>query len=147
MRQLMKSKKAVSTVFTTVLLILLVVSGMTVVFAFLVSYVEDFQTGQGSAVLENFAFENIWFKNTNEIEITIYNYGKIDLNLKSLYIDGLAFGFTIKNYENSEIPPGGHRTVVTTQIPFTSNTPYQLKIITQRGSIIESYFNSPEVIS
>lgn len=147
MKRLLKSKRAVSAVFTTVLLILLVVSGMTIVFAFLVSYVEDFQTGQGSAVLENFAFENIWFKNTNEIEITIYNYGKIDLNIKSIHIDGLAVIFSIKNYDNNEIPPDEHRTVITNPIPFTSNTAYQFKIVTQRGSTIESYSSSPEVIS
>jgi hypothetical protein len=147
MKRLLKSKRAVSQVFTTVLLILLVVSGMTVVFAFLVSYVQDFQTGQGSAVLENFAFENIWFKGTNEIEVTIYNYGKIDLNIQSIYIDGLAFGFSIKNYDNNEVPPGGHRTAIINPIPFTSNTAYQFKIVTQRGSTIESYSTSPEDIS
>lgn len=139
----MKCKRAVSPVFSTVLLILIVVAGMAVVFAFLVAYVGDFQTGQGSAVLENFVIENVWFKNVDDIEVTIFNYGKIDINVTSMYIDGLLISFSFENENSFKIPAGEHRTAIITPISFNSNTAYQFKIVTRRGSTIESYFVSP----
>ena len=144
MKKLIRTKKAITPVFTTVLLILLVVAGMTIVFAFLVSYVEDYQSGQGAAILENYAIEDVWFKDSNQIEITIFNYGKIELNIKSIFINGLTIGFSVENHDNFELPAGQHRTAITNPTTFTPNTPYQFKIVTQRGSTFESTFISPE---
>ena len=51
--------------FSTILLIVIVVIGMTVAFGFFVNYVRDYQTGSGSSVLEAAEIEDVWFRHTN----------------------------------------------------------------------------------
>jgi hypothetical protein len=65
MRKLFKSKRAVSPVLSTILMIVIVVIGMTVAFAFFVNYVKDYQAGSGSSVFESADIEDVWFKSTN----------------------------------------------------------------------------------
>ena len=48
MRKIIKNSKAVSAVLSTILMILIVVIGMSLVFAFFVNYVRDYQLGRGS---------------------------------------------------------------------------------------------------
>jgi flagellin-like protein len=61
-KKLLRNRRALSPVFSTILLIMIVVIGMTVVFAFFVNYVKDYQTGSGSSVFEAAQIEDVWFK-------------------------------------------------------------------------------------
>ncbi len=67
MKRLFKSKRAVSPVIATVLMILIVMAGMTILFAFIGAYAQSFQAGSGSAVLESLTVEDVWFKNVQPV--------------------------------------------------------------------------------
>lgn len=146
MRKLLIEKGAVSPVLATVLLILVVVLGMSVAFAYFTDYVKNFQTGRGSSVMELVEIEDVWFKNaSNVIEIWLYNYGKVEVKISSLYINGHLVNFNATN-NPVEILPGRHGNI--TAYPtseWTPNTAYRFRLATERGSAFEREYISPDV--
>jgi flagellin-like protein len=143
--RLFKSKRAVSPVIATVLMILIVMAGMTILFAFVGAYAQSFQTGSGSAVLESLTVEDAWFKNqtqqgqaVTQLQVFEYNIGKVELKITSVYVNDSGVTF---NPNPLIIPAGGHGnfTITLTQ-PFSSNR-YNLKIVTERGSAFEGSYS------
>jgi flagellin-like protein len=145
MRSLLRERRGISPIFSTVLLILLVVGGMSFAFAFLVNYVKDYQIGRGSSVLELVCIEDVWFREVEAnapIEIWLYNYGKVDVNVKDLYVNGKAHIFNLPD-ESITIRVGEHGKIITTELFVTSTTAYHLRVVTARGSVFEGEYVSP----
>ena len=145
--RLIKNKRGISPVFTTILLILVVVAGMSLAFAFFTGYVTDFQLGQGSSIMEQIEIEDVWFLNNNEIKITLYNYGKVEANVTSVYINDLQVNFIKEGSSEAfiEISTGEQRVIIVTPLtPLNVNTAYNLKLVTNRGSAFEGQYVTPE---
>ena len=134
MKQFLKSKKAVSPVVSAVIMILVATIGMSVLFAFFVNYARDFQTGSGSAVLESMVVEDIWVKDPNNVEIWVYNVGKVDFNITSVYIND----FQVARALQVRIEVGKHgRLILNLMNPVNVNEPNLFKLVTLRGSAVE----------
>lgn len=138
MRNLYRNKKALSTVISTVLMIMVVMIGMSLLFAYLVVYSDNFRAGSGSAVLESITVEDVYFINNNQVNVTVFNTGKVDFVISSVYIDSLASSTSL----NVEVKQGEH---LTFQIPpasgsFSSGTTYNFKLVTQRGTTLEGTY-------
>lgn len=142
----LKDRKGISPVFTTVTLILVVVLGMSTLFAYFIDYVKDFQLGQGSSILELIEIEDVWFKDNHLINITVFNFGKVDVKITAIYIDGEPAVY-IDNENNTshiEIRVGKHSSIgAQPPNPLTNSTRYNFKLVTERGSIFESEYMSP----
>ena len=113
---------------------------MSFAFAFLTGYVTDFQLGRGSAIMELIEFEDVWFQTETRINATLYNYGKVDVTVLSVYIDGLQANndifltLAIEEHGSIQISPP-HSLNVTTV--------YKLRIVTERGSAFDGQFTTP----
>ena len=132
MMRLFRSRRAVSPVLSTVLMILVVMVGMSLLFAFFVNYTRDFQTGSGSAVLESMTVEDVWFTNPNGPQVWVYNVGKVSLTITSVYVDD-----QLDSSPNIEIKTGQHQ-------PITVGSAYSgctIKIVTARGSAFEGSYS------
>ena len=141
MKNLAGNKKALSPVFTTVLLILVVTMGMSLAMAYFVNYVTDFQTGRGSSIMELVAIEDVWFQSNQTVKMALYNYGKVQVKLDSVYLDGRPVDFTA---ESVEIGVGGLGSVrLNPSSAFRNSTSYHFKLITSRGSTFEGDYVSP----
>jgi flagellin-like protein len=138
MRRLARNRKAVSNVIGTILMIVVVVAGMSIVFGYIVNYVKDYQTGSGASVMELATIEDVWFLNPSTINITLYNYGKVTITVSTLYIDG-----QLQSTFNQQIPIGGHAELPPVQYDWTSGTAYDFKLVTERGTAIEGEYVSP----
>ncbi len=115
---------------STVLMILIVIIGMSVLFGFFVSYVHDFQTGSGSAVLESMVIEDVWVQPDSSAQIWVYNVGKIDFTITSVYVNDQRAGFSPSSLE---VAPGEHGMITLSSAYSGSN----IKIVTLRGSAFE----------
>jgi flagellin-like protein len=153
MKHLSNNRKAVSPVIASVLMILITMIGMTLLFAFVTSYSDNYKAGVGSSVMESITIEDIWLSPhllsyDNTVQISLYNTGKIDSVINSIYVNGSALvtvGSTNTNL-GLKIPVGMHLQV-TAQWPqapnwVTQNT-YAFKINTQRGSNFEVNYVAP----
>jgi flagellin-like protein len=98
MKRLFKNKKAVSPVIATVLMILVTMVGMTLLFAFVSSYSDNYKAGVGSQVMESLTVEDVWLSPGNlsyasdldhTVYLSIYNVGKVDSTITSIYANGL----------------------------------------------------------
>jgi flagellin-like protein len=146
MRRLYTNKKAVSPVIATVLMILVTMAGMTILFGFVTSYSEIYKEGAGSQVLELLTVEDVWIKSDNPpnpVQITVYNAGKIDSQITSVYVNGLALteasGGSDFNLDNFIVKQGDHLTftVYSKGITLYSGQPYTFTIGTKTGSTFE----------
>jgi flagellin-like protein len=138
MRKLFRSRKALSPVLSTVLMILVTIIGMSVLFAFFVNYARDFQLGSGSAVRESLVIEDVGFiKGTNQVEVWVYNVGKVDLKIAAFYIDDSWA--SIDSGSDVAISVGEHG-MLTVSSDFVLNGVYDFKIVTERGSAFEGRY-------
>lgn len=145
MRARPRKKRGLSPIFSNILLILIIVLGMSFAFAFLTGYVTDFQLGRGSAIMELIEFEDVWFKNENQIDITIYNYGKADVKVVSVYLDGIQ-GSLGDNDNFPTLPIGEHGSIqIDPSKLLVQNAVYNIKIVTERGSAFEGKYTSPSL--
>jgi hypothetical protein len=139
-------------------MILVVVIGMSLLFDYFVNYAANFQLGSGSSVLESIVIEDVWFKAHTSIELAVYNVGKVDSKIDSIYVNDLpASSFQIsaiysrgrevsKPTANLAIPVNGHANVtIALFIPgWNDHTVYEIKIVTARGSSFEGKYISPD---
>jgi flagellin-like protein len=140
-RKLSRNRKAVSSVFSTILMIMIVVVGMSVAFGYFVNFVKDYQTGRGGSVMEMVSIEDVWFKaDHSTIELWLYNYGKVDVRINTFYIDG-----QLVTFNNLAIAVGTHANMNVNMTPgWTPKTVYHLKLVTDRGSVFEGKYASPD---
>ncbi len=144
MRKLSNNRRAVSPVIATVLMILITMIGMTLLFAFVSSYSESYKAGIGSSVMESLTVEDIWLLNSsashynNTVQFSVYNVGKVDSVINSIYVNGLALsdvpGSLNFNF-NVGVKTGEHL-IVTAYCSFewSPGAVYTFRIHTSRGS-------------
>jgi flagellin-like protein len=141
MRKFRRSRRAVSPVLSTVILVLIVVIGMSAVFAFFVDYVSDYQRGQGSSVMELLEIEDVRFVANDSVEVWLYNYGDIEMEVDAAYVDGLSVNLTYFHTDWSLEPYEHKRFTVTLVEDWQPDFSYIFKFVTERGSTVErSYF-------
>ena len=141
--------RAVSPVLSTVILVLIVVLGMSLVFAFFVDYVSDYQRGRGGSVMELVEIEDVQFTGDDGVEVWLYNYGKIEFEVDAVYVNGLKmeeFNFTGKSsvelYDSDEdgsveVIPSAHAKFNVTLSGGSSAVAYVFRVVTERGSAVE----------
>ena len=154
MKRLSNNRKAVSPVIASILMILITMIGMTLLFAFVASYSDNYKAGIGSSVMESMTIEDIWLSPNSTsyansvVQISLYNTGKVDSLINSIYVNGSALvsvGSASPNF-GLKIPVGWHQQVLA-QWPqasnWISNSSYTFKITTQRGSNFEVNYVAP----
>ena len=151
MKKLFRNRKAVSPVIATVLMILVTMAGMAILFGFVISYSDAYKKGVGSSVMESLTIEDIWLSPrsttyNSEVQISVYNVGKVDSTITSAYVNGLALtkiGNLDLNLKES-ITVGQHLTIALkwTQ-PFVHGQQYTFRISTQSGSNFDITYTAP----
>lgn len=150
MRSFRREKKGVSPVLGTVIMVLIVVIGMSAVFAFFVDYVGDYQQGQGSSVLEQLEIEDVFFvESTNTSEVWLYNFGEIEFEVNAVYVNGLNATLEFMDVSTKplndldgdyavEVSPFAHaKFSVTVADDWVPGATYVFRFITERGSAVE----------
>jgi FlaG/FlaF family flagellin (archaellin) len=154
MKKLLKNKKGVSPVVSAVIMMLVVMIGMSALFAFFVNYARDFQLGSGSSVLESMAIEDVHFIDSKTVEIWIYNMGKVDFSISSVYVNDSLIstsptllsvtykGEDVTSSWPDRIREGGHGQIRIESVDqiFTSGQSYTFKLVTKRGTSFEGEY-------
>jgi flagellin-like protein len=151
MRNLHRNNKGVSPVIATVLMILITMIGMTILFAFVAAYADNYQEGLGGSVLESLVVEDIWLNPSstvyqNNVNISIYNAGKVDSVINSIYVNGLKltdasgtnFNYVIKEGEHSQ-----YSLTWSLSSTWQPNQTYEFRIATKRGSSFDTKYTAP----
>jgi flagellin-like protein len=150
MKKLSNNRKAVSPVIATVLMILVTMAGMTILFAFVSSYSDNYKAGIGSSVMESLIVEDIWLSPHNptynsEVQITVYNVGKVDSTITSMYANGLKLTENNKLNLNKPIAVGQHLTISLDWRPnsWVHDQEYTFRVSTLSGSNFDIKYTAP----
>jgi flagellin-like protein len=142
MKKLFKCKRGISPVISTVLMIMVVMVGMTVLFAFLATYAQGFQNGSGSSVKESMTIEDIWFKSPHTVEIWVYNTGIINFTISNIYLNGTLIPSDSVAMSPTDIKVGAHADItITVPTSWISLDKYTFKLVTTRGSALVETFS------
>jgi hypothetical protein len=150
MRKLYRNKKGLSTVISTILMIMVVMVGMSVAFAYVAVYAQSYKAGIGSSVMESLTIEDIYLSPgslayNNQVTFWVYNSGQIDATINVIYINGVAAtnGSSTINF-NINVPVGTHIPItVQASSTWVSGDTYEFKVNTVRGSNFEESIIAP----
>jgi flagellin-like protein len=154
MKRMLRNKKGVSPVIATVLMIVIVSISMSFLFAFAVNYATDFQLGRGSAVLEYMVIEDVWIRNSTtvdnsttwEVDIWVYNIGKVDLEISNVYVND--YQATITHIDDNlveldslfKVGVGEHVKFSVKSTSLHGDRDNLFKLFTMRGSNVEERY-------
>lgn len=136
MRNILKSKKGISPILATLLLIVIAVAAVIVTYAWVMTFTGS-TTSQAGAVLslENTRFYNI--SSTNYVEVTLRNSGTADATVASVYVgtsdSNLALQSSVSYDPSSQIIVQGSSLNITVTYDWTDGTIYHFNIATEEG--------------
>jgi flagellin-like protein len=136
MKNVLKSKRGISPILATLLLIVIAVAAVIVTYAWVMTFTGS-TTSQAGAVLtfENTRFYNI--SSTDYIEVTLRNSGTADATAASVYVgtsdSNLVLQNSVSYTPNSQIIAQGSSLNVTITYNWTDGTVYHFNIVTEEG--------------
>ena len=150
MKKLFRNRKAVSPVIATVLMILVTMAGMSILFGFVISYSDAYKAGVGSSVMESLTIEDIWLSPhsttyNSEVQISVYNVGKVDSTITSMYANGLKLTENGNLNLNKPIAVGQHLTITLDWSPnrWVHGQEYTFRVSTLSGSNFDIKYTAP----
>jgi hypothetical protein len=139
LKRLRESKKGIAEVIGSLIIILIVAIAGVVVYAYSVNVIDSsssrlgLQTSQNEDLLkERFEIVQVW-SNQNQLNVTILNYGQIDLSISSIYVNGTAV--SVFQSGNSVLTGTGEIVNVefTSPLVIQSNSCLQILAVSERG--------------
>ncbi len=136
MRTILKSKKGISPILATLLLIVIAVAAVIVTYAWVMTFTGS-TTSQGGAML---TVENVRFYNsggTDRVEIVIRNSGTNDATVAEVYrgtsSSDLQQQSSVTYDPSSRLISEGSSIKITFNYNWASGTRYYFKVVTEEG--------------
>lgn len=136
------SKKGVSPILATLLLIAIAVAAAVITYAWVTTFVTT-QTGQAGAVL---GFENIRFPTNTTIEIVIRNWGTADAKIVTVYMGTTSTNLAPASFDTdspTDIVVAGSSINITITSGWTNGIRYYFKVVTDTGEQLPFATESP----
>jgi hypothetical protein len=132
-------------------MILVTMAGMAILFGFVISYSDAYKKGVGSSVMESLTVEDIWLSPNSptynsEVRITVFNVGKVDSTITSMYANGLKLTENGNLNLNKPIAIGQHLTITLdwSQNPgWVEGQEYTFRVSTLSGSNFDTKYTAP----
>ena len=132
MIKLKRNILAITPVLSSLLLTVIAVAGMSIAITATYVITEGLHDNMG----ERLIVEDVWF-NQNQVSFYIRNIGKIAFQIDSVYINSIK-----QSFKSFELKVKNHGWLNITY-NWNPDTPYEIKIITKRGTKIANYYISP----
>lgn len=137
-RNSLKSKKAISPILATLLLVVIAVAAIVVTYAWVMTYTGHL-TGQAGVVLYK---SNVSWPNNSTIYVDIGNSGTSDTTIIEVYV-----GTSSSTMNNQTITPlpltAGNTQRVTVNCSWTPGVTYYLKVVTSSGQSLPLVEQAP----
>ena len=126
------NKKAITPVLSNVLLMVIAVAGMSI--AMTATYV--ISSNLREIMGERFIVEDVWFK-SGEVNLYLRNVGKVPIKVSGVYIN-----YTVESFVPLELDVNNQGWLNVT-LSWDSDSVYHINIVTDRGTQIADYYESP----
>ena len=132
MSKCLRSKRAISPILASLLLIVIVVGAAIVAYVWIQSSTQSQLNTAGGFII----MENTRFYDADQIDLTIRNTGSSDFTIDAVYVDNNRYSIT------QQIPTGQSETL-TLDYSWESGTKYKIKVATRTGLYAEGTYTSP----
>jgi flagellin-like protein len=139
---MLKSRKGISPILATLLLIVIAVAAIVVTYAWVITFAGNV-TGQDVQLRE---FNTSWNSTANTITVYLSNQGTSDGKIDSVYIGTSATNLNLQSsvaYDPSEIIASHGTISIVLNHPWEFNTEYYFKIHPEVGADYEFHKTSP----
>ena len=139
MRNILKSKKGISPILATLLLIVIAVAAVIVTYAWVMTFTAS-TTSQAGAMLsvENIRFHNV--STTDYVEVIIRNSGTADAKIVEVYAGtsstALVPQTSVSYTPSTAVVAAGSSLNVTITYDWTDGTRYHFKMATEAGQTL-----------
>ncbi|KPV62251.1 MAG: hypothetical protein AOA66_1413 [Candidatus Bathyarchaeota archaeon BA2] len=132
MRKILRNKRALTPVLSTLLLMVIAVAAMSI--AITATYVI---TGNLHDIMgERFIVEDAWFT-TGKISFYLRNVGKVSIRIDAVYVN-----YTSRSFTPLELGVDDHGWLNITN-GWNPNSVYHVNIVTSRGTKVVDYYKFP----
>ena len=132
-----KSRKAISPILATLLLVVIAVAAIVVTYAWIMTYMNN--AGQQAGVMLYKANVNFYVDNVTSIKrigIDIGNSGTSDTRIMTLYV-GLSDSSLVNQTITAQTLMHGGTASITIDYPWTAGTTYYFKVVSQTGQMLD----------
>lgn len=142
-RELLGSKRAVSPVVSSLLMIVITIAGSGLIWSSTSQWIRLQRINEMQVIRERLLIEDAWFPiGETNVTLTMTNIGTIDLMIRYVKVNEV----TILEIEDEELEiVGPEETVyrIIEDFNWDTNTEYRVSLITVRGNRFETVFVSP----
>ncbi|MEJ2281139.1 MAG: hypothetical protein P8X97_04390 [Candidatus Bathyarchaeota archaeon] len=132
MRKIIRNKKAITPVLSSLLLTVIAVAGMSI--AITATYV--ITDGLHDSMGERLIVEDVWFT-PNQISLYLRNVGKISIDVVAVYVNRENQTFSNLNLEQES------HSWLNITYNWSPDSAYEIKVVTGRGTNVLDYYVSP----
>jgi len=132
MKKMFGNNKGIAPVLSNLLLMVIAVAGMSIVMTATYVITSNLREIMG----ERFIVEDSWFK-AGEVSLYLRNVGKVPIKIGAVYIN-----YTVESFVPLELGIGDHAWLDVTY-SWDSNSVYHINIITERGTRVADYYETP----
>ncbi len=133
MRKILWNRKGITPVLSSLLLTVIAVAGMSI--AVTATYV--ITDGLHDNMGERFIIEDVWFTTSGHVSLYVRNVGKVAIKVDAVYVNRMRQSFTLIELEANK-----HGWLNFTY-SWNSDTAYEIKVVTRRGTQVVDYYMSP----
>jgi hypothetical protein len=130
--KLFRNKKGITPVLSSLLLTVIAVAAMSIAITATYVITDNLHDNMG----ERFIVEDVLFS-TGQVSLYIRNVGKVSIKIAAVYVDQTSQSFT-----PLELDDGKHDWLNAT-CSWSSDSAYEIKVVTQRGTKVVDYYTSP----
>jgi flagellin-like protein len=147
LQKILKSKRGISPILATLLLIVIAVAAIVVTYAWVITFTGS-TTGQAGIFLVK---ENVWWNSTSPKSIVIYvkNTGISDAEINAVYIGTSSSNLVLQSSVTYSplsklVSANGGTIIITVAYPtWSADTTYYFKVAPKVGTALEFYQKSP----
>ena len=132
MRKLLLNRRGITPVLSNLLLTVLAVAAMSIAVTATYVITENLHDNMG----ERLVVEDVWFT-SGQVSVYLRNVGKVSVKIAAVYVDRVSQSFT-----SLELEEGKHGWLNVTY-SWSSDSAYEIKVVTRRGTKVVDYYTSP----
>jgi len=139
-KKMLESKKAISPILATLLLIVIAVAAIVVTYAWIMTYMTS-AGHQAGVWLKKDTTQCLW--QTGNITIYVRNTGTDDAEIDKVYIDSQPQSDVSYDPTTKIVGKNGETITIVVTYPWTSGTTYHFQISPKQGEPLDFYEKAP----
>jgi flagellin-like protein len=142
---MVKSRKAISPILATLLLVVIAVAAIVVTYAWIMTYMGN--AGRQAGVIlykANVRFYNV--SSVKKIDIDIGNSGTSDANITTVYVGTSISTLQKQTITSVLVPPGGEPSRITFSYDWVAGSTYYFRVVSNYGQTLDWPEQAPATI-